>query len=102
MTHGERQRQRILDAGVALWAERGRVPTARQIAARLDFANHSAVYYHFGTAEKLNDALAARAVQSGNSRVIVQLIGMGHTAVSALSETVRADHLRAVSDHTNQ
>jgi AcrR family transcriptional regulator len=89
--HGERVRQSILTAGVRLWAA-GIEPSARRIGAEVQLT-HAGVLHHFVTSERLKNAVAAHAVQMQESRVIVQLIGIGHAAVQGLSDAERLGHL---------
>ena len=83
-------RKSILDIGVKLWPN----VTAREIARQLDMT-HPNISYHFG--DKLKDAIAAHAVDIGNSRVIAQLIATKHKAVRKLSAIERQRHMDAAS-----
>lgn len=93
--HGDAVRAKILEIGMKLWAS-GQAPTARAIASDLGVSAHSAVIYHFGSAEKLRNAIAARAVETENNRVIVQLIATKHKAVSKLTEAEKKRYLRSL------
>lgn len=97
MKAGERSKQKILDAGVAIWAS-GRQPTVQAIADMLS-ASRPGVVYHFGTAHGLREAVARHAVQCGDSRVITQLVAIGHHSVASMSEAERVSHLRAITSY---
>lgn len=90
---GERTRVAILETGLRLW-QAGVDPTGRRIATELDLS-HAAVAYHF-PGHRLRSALAYHAVKTGNSRVIVQLIGEKNAAVASMSEAECISHLRHV------
>lgn len=82
--HGERTKQAILDAGLALWPN----VSARGIGKRLGMT-HPACLYHFGTSAALKDAIAREAVRIGRADVIRQLIVTGHPAVAHLTVAER-------------
>lgn len=90
MKHGEKTRKRILEAGVKLWPN----PTLSNVAREIGLA-HSAILYHFKT-ESFRDDIAAYAVETGNSRVIIQLIAEDHPAVADLSPGERNAHFASV------
>lgn len=83
-------RREILDAGVKLWPK----VTARSVARSMG-NTHAMIHYYYN-AEELVDAVAAHAVDTGNSRVIAQLIATKHKAVRKLSPNERTKHLRAL------
>lgn len=89
-SHGDRTKKKILQAGVDLWPNVS--PTT--ISKALGMA-HAGVLYHFPKAG-LRDAVAVYAVNTGASRVIVQLVGENHPAVADLSPDDRASHFAAV------
>jgi AcrR family transcriptional regulator len=91
MTHGDRRKAQILEAGLALWPN----VTARSIARALDMT-HPGVLYHFGSAEKLCEAVAAHAVRTRDARVVPQLIVAHHPAVAGMGAADRADWLSRV------
>ncbi len=86
---GDRMKKMILDTGVKLWPN----VTAREIARRLG-VTHPAVGYHFG--ETLRDAVAEHAVETGNARVIAQLIVSKHKAARKLSPEARAKYIGSI------
>lgn len=90
MKKGEVMKKKILDAGVKLWPN----VTAREIARRIG-ADHPLVIYHFGSG--LMDAIASHAVDTGNSRVIAQLIATKHKAVRKMDALERQKHMDAAS-----
>lgn len=89
-SHGEKVRNRIIAAGVTLWPN----VSARAIAAKIGLT-HSGILYHFEDANAMLDAIAAHAVENGNSRVIAQLITSRHPAVASMSQRERRQHLAA-------
>lgn len=97
MTAGERQRDRIMHAGCAIWQINPEGVTCRAVA-RAAGINHATILYHYETTEAFKDALADYAVQRGISRIIAQLIATNHPAVSRLSAAERADHLGTLAD----
>ena len=92
--HGERVRSEILATGLRLWAA-GVDPTARRIGSELGMT-HANVLYHFKSSLQLRNAIAHKAVQDGNSKIIVQLIGLCHPSVAAMADEDRLSHMRAV------
>lgn len=88
-------RQLILSAGVELWAKDPCEVTVRRIADALGLSYH-AILYHFATVAELRAAIAAYAVEVGNSAVIVQLIAVKHPAIADLEPWQRVYYLGAV------
>lgn len=88
MKRGETQRTRILGAGLQLWP----AASARAIGAALGMS-HSNVLYHFGNADALRNAIAAHAVQCGESRVIGYLIAEKHAAIDGMPDVERMAHM---------
>ena len=86
-------RDKIIAAGLRLWA-RGIDPTLSATATEAGISRQHISYY-FNSGYRLREALAYEAVRSGNSRVIVQLIGYGHAAVSSMGDLERLSHLKA-------
>lgn len=84
-------RRKILNAGLKLWPN----VTQQAIADRIGITRQ-AVSLHFKQG-MLKDAIAEHAVKMNNSRVIVQLIAVGHPLVADLSPSDRARHFKAVS-----
>lgn len=91
MKHGEKTRIKILEAACSIW------PTVNLalIAEAAGLKSHRSVSYYFST-EELKDIIADHAVKSGNSRVIVQLLAMNHSAVSSMSAVERKKHLNKI------
>lgn len=89
MKRGETKR-RILDAGLRVW------PTlsVRMIGRALGMS-HSNVLYYFSDSEILRNAIAAHAVECGDSRVIRYLLAEGHAAIAGMSEVDRLAHFTA-------
>lgn len=91
MSHGDRRRAQILDAGLALWPD----VTARNVAKSLGLT-HSAVLYHFKTSQALRDAIAVHAFAVKCRRVVPMLIVARHPASSVLSAVERTEYLSRV------
>lgn len=91
MKAGEKTKQNILDAGVSVWPD----VSLSNVARAAGLKSHRSVSYYFAT-EDLKDAVAAHAVASGNSRVIVQLLAVNHKAVKKLSTEDRERHLNKI------
>lgn len=89
--HGEQIKARILKAGLELWPD----VTARAIGRKLELS-HSAVLYHFHGADALKAAVAQYALHTGNSKVIVQMIGANHPFVTKMSPALRAQHMASI------
>lgn len=82
MKHGDKVKQSILDAGLSVWAEKGRQAVTTRAIGKAVGLTHGAVLYHFGAASTMVDAVAEEAVRVGNSTVIRQLIATNHPAVN--------------------
>lgn len=85
------QRERILKAGLDLWPN----VTAREIGRALEISHSAVLYYYKG--DGLKDAVAKYAVETGNSKIIVQLLAVGHSAVKGMETELRhkyADTIR--------
>lgn len=93
MKAGEKTRLNILNAGLTLWPDL----TFEGVARVLKLNSHTNVVYHFRTVGALKDAVAAHAVETGNSRVIMQLVAANHPAVKKLSQADRIRHFNAVT-----
>lgn len=91
--HGDKQKRKILDAGLKIWRAGERL-TLRAVADAVG-VTHAAVLYHFKE-DGLFDAVAAHAVDRGDSHIIVQLIAQGHAAVKDLSPADRRKHMKAM------
>lgn len=93
MKAGERTKQKILNAGLDLWPD----VTLQGVARALDLNSHVNIFYYFKNVAELKDAVAAHAVETGNSRVIMQLVAANHAAVKDLSQADRIRHFNAVT-----
>jgi len=91
MKKGEATKLLMLETGIKLWPN----VTARAIGRKIGLT-HSAVAYHFNDGE-LVDAVAAHAVETGNSKVIAQLIATNHKAVRKMSQADKMKHLSALA-----
>lgn len=92
MKHGDKIKQAALDAGVSLWASRGReAVTARGVGKAVGLT-HGGILYHFGTAGALLEAVACEAVRVGNSTVIRQLIATNDPAVRDMPGHVKSGY----------
>jgi len=85
-------RDKILDAGVALWPH----VSPSSVARAMGLNSHVNVLYYFKTTQALKDAVAQHAVDTENSKVIVQLLAVDHKVVKNMRLTDRARHLKAV------
>ncbi len=93
MKHGDRTKRAILEVGLKLWHADSARLTHRNVAKALGMT-HPAIFYHF---LDLRSAVAAYAVQIGDSHIIVQLMALKHPAVKKLSDADRRRHARVVS-----
>lgn len=91
MKQGEKTRIKILEAACSIWP----VTNLAKIAEAAGLKSHRSVSYYFAT-EELKDLVAEYAVNSGNSRVIVQLLAMDHIAIKSLSALERKKHLNKI------
>lgn len=89
-SHGNKTREKILNAGVELWPD----VTLSKVARKTELT-HAAVLYHFKN-DELKDRIAEHAVTAGVSRVIVQLIADKHPAVATMPVGERHRHFRSV------
>jgi AcrR family transcriptional regulator len=89
-THGDKTRERILNAGVKLWPDITVSKVAREAGL-----THAAVLYHFPSFN-LKNKIAEHAISINESRVIVQLIASGHPAVGKMPVGERHSHFRSV------
>lgn len=90
-THGEDVKERILKIGLNLWPN----ISVREIGRQMDMS-HSALTYHFGDAAGLKHAVAKYAVDTGNSKVIVQLLAVGHPAIVGMESELRQKHMATI------
>lgn len=96
MTHGDKIKRQILDAGLEIWRDRPSDLSARRIAGKLQMT-HGSVHYHFGNAASLRNAIAKHAIEVGDARVIAMLVAEKHPiAFIMLSETQRKDYLASL------
>lgn len=90
-THGDKVRLKILEAGLKVWPD----VTASSVARAGGFNSPNAVLYHFPR-KTLKNAVAEHAVDTGCSKVIVQLIAHGHKATRKMTKEQRDKHFKAV------
>lgn len=91
-THGERVKASILATGLDLWRGDASKVSARAIGQALGMT-HSAVLYHFGTADALKAAIACEAVRMGDTVIVPMLIAGKHPAADALGAADRRRYL---------
>jgi len=91
MTHGERRKAQILEAGLTLWPN----VTARSVA-RVCGITHQGVLYHFDNTDALCEAIATHAVRSGCKRVVPMLIVARHESTAGLTAEERSDFLKSL------
>ena len=87
-THGARVKQRILEAGVALWPRASSRAIGRAVGL-----SHTAVLYHWNGIEGLEHAIAAHAVEIGDMRIVPVLITTKHPAAAKLTGRERSRYL---------
>lgn len=80
---------KILKAGIRLWKKNPDEVKALTIAKEIKMV-HATVLYHFP--EGVKDAVAAYAVETGESQIISQLVLMGHPAAKLLTPEQRQEH----------
>ena len=83
-------KENILNIGVEMWLENPMSVNAHAIARKMGMT-HGAILYHFP--ESVRDSVAAYAVQTDNSKIIVQLIASSHKAVDKFSAKERMKYL---------
>lgn len=88
---GEETKVKILEAGLKLWPNIN--PT--NIAHEAGLSSHASVIYHYSSGE-LRNAVAQWAILNGHSRIILQLIGMGHDLVADMTPEEKRAHFEAV------
>jgi AcrR family transcriptional regulator len=86
-------RTKILDAGVQCWPD-----ISVSAIANAAGITHPAIFYYF-TKDSLKLAIAKHAVETGNSRVIVQLIASRHPAINKMSAAEKMRHFNAVKSN---
>lgn len=84
-------RDKILDAGLVLWPN----ISAHAVAREVGLNSNTNVLYYFKTVDALKDAIAEHAVKTSHSKVIVQLLAVGHKAIKRMSQADRLRHLNA-------
>jgi AcrR family transcriptional regulator len=89
-TKGRKTRDKILEAGVAVWPD----VTARSISRQIGMT-HPAILYHFPNGS-LRESVVSYALKNRCSRVIAHLIVTGDKSVSDLSSQERQQHLSAI------
>lgn len=87
---GQKTKEKILNAGLELWPN-----ITLQAVSKATDLTHPGILYHFPNGT-LKEAIAEYAVETGNSKVIVQLILVEHKAVSGMSPSERDDHFKSV------
>lgn len=93
MSHSDDVKAKILNVGIELWPN----VTARAIARTIEpNMSHTAILYHFGSAELLALDIARYAVATGNSKIIAQLIVNQHPAVAHMAPATRRKHMQAM------
>lgn len=83
-------KQKILEAGVKLWPN----VTFASIEKETGISRPNILYHY--PAGTLVDAVAEHAIETGESRVIVQLMASGHAAANKLSPADRIRHFNAI------
>lgn len=89
-SHGDKTKEKILKVGVKLWPHVSPTAIARELQM-----THPSVLYHFPN-NTLLDSIAEYAIESGESRIILQLVASKHPAAKDLSVAERIRHFNAV------
>lgn len=92
MTHGDRRKAQILDAGLQLWRQDASNVTARSIGKLLGLT-HTAILYHYGSSNALKDSVANHAVAVRDAIVVPMLIASRHPAVAQMAEAEKVQYL---------
>jgi hypothetical protein len=88
---------KILKAGIKLWKKNPDLVTALGISKAVNPPMvHATILYHFPK-DSIKDAVAAYAVETGESGIIAQLILIEHPAVKNLSVEERQRHFAAAT-----
>lgn len=82
--------KKILDKAVELWPD----VTPSKVAKAMGLNSHTNILYYFRNADILKTRTAEHAVNTANSRVIVQLLATGHKAVKDMKASERMRHLK--------
>ena len=93
-SHGERQRRKIMEAGIRLWRAGPEYVTARRVAEEAGMS-HSNVLYHFQGTAGLKNSLAYYAIKNGDSVIIMHLIAERHPSVANMTDAERLQHMQA-------
>ena len=91
MTHSDEIKLRILQTGLQLWP----YATARAIGRELNLS-HSAILYHFGNSDLLQQDVARYAIATQNSKVIVQLLATGHPAIKDMKPADKKRYMASI------
>lgn len=92
MKHGDRRKAQILETGLQLWRQGAASVSARQIAKSLGIT-HTAVLYHWKTADALKNAIAEYAVRQRDPQVVPMLIVHRHPSIDLMPVDERAKFL---------
>ena len=92
LTHGQRVKASIITVGLCLWREGVSNVTARQIGKAVGLT-HSAVLYHFDSADAMRSAIADEAVRRGDRHIVPQLIASRHPAIEGMAAAERQRYL---------
>lgn len=94
--HGERQKAKVIQAGIDLWHEGGEsAVTARAIGVRVG-RSHAGVLFHFQGVDDLKWQVKCAAIERGDTRIIPQLITAGDPAVAHFTPEMRQQWLGVV------
>jgi DNA-binding transcriptional regulator YbjK len=87
--HGERQKAKMIQAGIDLWHEGGAgAVTARGIGKRINLS-HAGVLFHFDGIDDLRQQVKIAAVERGDKMVIQSLLVSGDPVVAHFDEAAR-------------
>lgn len=89
-TTGQITKEKILKAGLELYPN----ITLEAVARKAGLTSHQVILYHFPKGS-LKPAIIDHAVETKNSKIIVQLMAADHAAVKDLSASERIKHFNA-------
>lgn len=88
--YGTDVKEKILNKAIKIWEQDATQMTTANVARQLGM-NHANIYHHFPDGFK--EAVAEYAVKTKNTKIICQLIALGHTTVESLGPSERAEYL---------
>ena len=94
---GDASKTAIIRTALELWHEGGeKAVTARGIGKRVGLS-HAGVIYHFGSVGDMLDAVKREAIESGDKKIIPQLILNNDPLIAGMSQSDRGAWLAAAA-----